>query len=319
MRDITTPPQTLWNASLSTMWAIGNENLAAFADFVAASQQLGFARIELNHRVDSAMLAAIHPVPGMVSSIHEPCPADISVTSLKSQDWLISATDEQCREQGVRAVQRSIALARSLGVPAVVVHAGAVRSDWPLEKELYDLYRSGQMDTPKYQEVKNRLVENRAALVGPRLEAVQKSLAELLEVARAAGIRLGLENRYHYMDIPVLEEMDLLLQMAGPEELGFWYDVGHAQALDRLGFDAQDEWLERFAGRITGVHLHDIVGITDHRAPGTGEVDFARIAGYLPADTIHTCEVSKSVPLEQVRAGLQYLVDKGCVNHSKRL
>ena len=89
------------------------------------------------------------------------------------------------------------------------------------------------------------------------------------------GIRLGLENRYHYMDIPTPDELEQLLELAGPDRLGFIYDVGHAQALDRLGFFPHEEWLKRFASRMIGAHLHDVIGVNDHHAPGLGEIDFA--------------------------------------------
>lgn len=311
MTDPLEEEQTTWNASLSTMWAMGN--FPVLQDFIHIYQRLGFASLELNHQVDSAMLARIDLSKVQVTSVHEPCPADISAETLKNRDWLMSATDEESRNKGVGSIKRTIDLACSLGARAVVIHAGNVQPDCPLEKELYSLYRSGQAHSPEYQEVKNRLVEIRASLAGPRLESVMKSLVELLEYARHTGVRLGLENRYHYMDIPALDEMDVLLQLAGPEQLGFWYDVGHAQALDRLGFYAHDEWLERYAERMVGVHLHDVVGISDHRAPGTGEVDFAKLAAYLPANVIHTCEIRESTTPEQVKAGLQYLAKKGCV------
>ena len=57
-----------------------------------------------------------------------------------------------------------------------------------------------------------------------------------------------------------------------PHRIGFLYDVGHAQTLDILGFYRHEDWLERFAPRIIGTHLHDVVGTTDHFAPGMGTV-----------------------------------------------
>ena len=44
---------------------------------------MGFAHIELNHQIDSTMLAGIELDHFHFSSIHEPCPADISVDTLK--------------------------------------------------------------------------------------------------------------------------------------------------------------------------------------------------------------------------------------------
>jgi sugar phosphate isomerase/epimerase len=300
-----------WNASLSTMWAM--KNFSTLESFFATSLSLGFSHIELNHQVDSAIMEGVDLKHYPISSIHEPCPADISVHVLNAQDWLISATDAEKRKQGVLAVKRSIDLAGSLGVKTLIVHPGNVRFNWPREKELYYLYSNGQANTPQFLEVKNQLIEDRAAMAGPRLEAVQQSLVELLQYAIPRGVRMGLENRYHYMDIPILEEMKFLLELAVPEQLGFWYDIGHAQTLDRLGFSPHLEWLKRFAGRIVGIHLHDVVGINDHHAPGVGEVDFAHIAGYLPVDAVHTLELKASTTAEQVKSSLLFLTQKGCI------
>ena len=41
---------------------------------------MGFCRMELNHQLNSAMLAGIDLAASAFSSIHEPCPADVSTT-----------------------------------------------------------------------------------------------------------------------------------------------------------------------------------------------------------------------------------------------
>jgi len=194
-----------------------------------------------------------------------------------------------------------------------VVHCGMVSNDLSLEKELRQLFESGNMEMDAYRGLKQTLIESRAGRIGSCFEAVKKSLLELLVYAVTFGIRLGLENRYHYFDIPSLDEMGELLSLAGPDQLGFIYDVGHAQAMDRLGFYPHEEWLRRYASRMFEVHLHDVVGVNDHHAPGLGEVDFDMVASYLPADAIRTFELQANNTPEQVKAGLNYLVEHGCV------
>lgn len=298
-----------WDIALSTMWGIGN--FPRLRDFFLSAQKLGFSKFELNHQVDSAMLAGLDLNGYRVSSVHEPCPADISTVRLKEQDWLISATDEDRRRHGVAAVKRSIDLAKRLDARLVVVHSGNVQTDQSLEVDLRALFKAGQTYSQAYMEVKNRLIDLRAARSGPRLEAVKKSLGELLEYAYHSGTRLGLENRYHYLDIPSPDELDLLLELAGAEQLGFVYDVGHAQTMDRLGFYPHEEWLKRYSSRMLGVHLHDVIGIDDHYAPGLGEVDFDRIATYLPEGVLRTCELLARNTPEQVKAGMSFLAEKG--------
>jgi len=301
-----------YDASLSTMW--GMKKFSAFGDFMLAASRLGFAGIELNHQVTPGMLAEIDLNCCRFTSIHEPCPAVISANTLKKQDLLISSPDEERRREGVISIKRSIDLAKTLGSGTVVVHCGQVQADWAVERELVNLFEKGQAGSQEYQELKKRFEEQRAALVDPYLDALRLSLSDLLDYAGRLGVRLGIENRYHYPDIPTQDEMEEILAMAGPDQLGFIYDVGHAQTQDRLGFFSHEQWLIRYANRMIGAHLHDVVGIHDHRVPGLGEVDFRMVAGYLPKDAFRTLEIMSFNTPEQIKAGLEILVDTGCVN-----
>jgi len=302
----------IYDASLSTMWA--RSKFSVLSDFFLAAGRLGFPKIELNHQIDSGMLSSVDLGQYTFSSVHEPCPADISMETLKARDWMISSLDEDCRQQGLTAIKRSIELAGTLSVRTLVVHSGQVSLDMFLENKLRHLFQTGLTETTEYQEIKGLLIEKRLKLSGPCLEAVGKSLKELVEYASRNGVRLGLENRYHYFDIPTQDEMAALLALAGPDQLGFIYDVGHATAMDRLGFFPNEMWLKRFGGRIFGAHLHDVIGISDHYAPGLGDVDFRMVAGYLPKDSFRTMEVMSFNTPEQIKTGLKILVDTGCVN-----
>ena len=301
----------VYRASLSTMWA--KNNFPKLPDFFEAAGRMGFSHIELNHQIDSSMLDGIDLSQYRFSSVHEPCPADISTDELKNRDWLISSPDEDNRNRGVEAIKRSIDLAHQLHALVIVVHCGMVSTDLSIERELRKLFDAGRTETDKYLELKQNLIKRRGSLIGPRLEAVKKSLLELLDYAAPFRIRLGLENRYHYFDIPSPDEMGELLALAGPDQLGFVYDVGHAQALDRLGFYPHEEWLRRYASRMIECHLHDVTGINDHHAPGLGEIDFDMIAPYLPDGAIRTFELQVTNSPEQVKAGLKFLVEHGCV------
>ncbi|HEY6072470.1 MAG TPA: TIM barrel protein, partial [Anaerolineales bacterium] len=300
-----------FKASISTMW--GRKNFAQLSDFLEAAPRLGFEQVELNHQIDSRMLAGLDLEKYPLSSIHEPCPADISTDELKERDWLISSPDEERRRRGVESIRHSVDLAGQLGLPVIVVHSGMVSNNLEPEKSLRQLFEAGKTDSEEYRSIKQGLMDTRRRLIGPCLAAVRKSLLELLEYAGRFNLRLGLENRYHYFDIPSLDEMEELLSLAGPERLGFVYDVGHAQALDRLGFYPHEEWLRRFSTRMIEVHLHDVQGVSDHLAPGLGEIDFDMVASYLPPHAIRTLELQPTNTAVQVRAGLDFLHKHGCI------
>ena len=233
--------------------------------------------------------------------------------TLKERDWIISSPDEDCRQQGVTSVKHSIEMAEKYHVKTVVVHAGHVSMDMTHERKLRELYQAGLKESSEYQETKNLLQETRLKQIGPRWEAVIKSLKELMQYAAQYGVRLGLENRYHYFDIPTQDEMSELLALGDAEQLGFIYDVGHATVMERLGFFPSEPWLQRFGERIYGTHLHDVIGLSDHQAPGMGEVDFRKVARYLPKEAFRTVEVMSFNTPEQVKNGMNLLVESGCV------
>lgn len=309
MSDVNRPT----NASLSTMWAI--KNFPDLNDFFQASKRLGFQNIELNHQVNSEMLNKVNFDHYQFSSVHEPCPSDISTRDLVDHDWLISSHDETCRRRGVQAVMQSLQLAHELSAPVVVVHCGNVSSDVNFETKLRSLFKAGRAQSDEYLDVRSQFVQSRRDQVGPRLEAVKKSLRELLESADKYCVKLGLENRYHYLDIPIIDELEELLQLADSLHLGFVYDVGHAQALGRLGFFPAEDWLMRYSTRIFGSHLHDIIGLSDHLAPGLGEIDFKAIARYLPESSFRTIEIKPGNTLAQLKESIDYLVQVGCIKY----
>ncbi len=306
-----TPPKPakVYQVSVSTMW--GMKGFASLGDFMEAARRIGFGKVELNHQIDSFMLESVQLNGHQFSSVHEPCPADISVSVLKQRDWLISATEEACRREGVKAMQRSVDLAHRLGATVVVVHAGSVDSNRLLEDRLRALFNDGKEDSQEFFELRQQLVERREELAPSRFQAVKRSLVELLGHASDKGVILGLENRYHFMEIPSPDELGELLTLANPERLGFLYDVGHAQTLSALGYYPHGTWLERFGTRIVGTHLHDVSGIQDHRVPGDGDVDFKKVIAHLPPHAIRTLEFQGFYTHEQVKAGLMYLQEHG--------
>ena len=296
------------NLALSTMWGV--KRFETLEEFFREGSALGFTRFELNHAIDSAMLKNVNGY--RVVSVHEPCPADISVSELKKRNWLVSAPNEPNRREGVNAIKRSIDLAQRLGARAVIVHPGKVDVDTAMDNQLREWYRQGKRDTPEYTKLQARLIAARAAQARINFSATRHSIIELAEYAGERNIQLGLENRYHYFEIPSPDELEDLLNLGFPN-VGFWYDVGHAETWDQMGFISHEEWLRRFAARIIGVHLHDVIGIDDHRAAGTGQVNWEMVARYVPAHALRTCEFQNDNAPEQIAAGVQWLIAKGCV------
>lgn len=299
------------NAALSTMWGINR--FETLTEFFKKASALGFTRFELNHAVNSEMLNGRNGY--RIVSVHEPCPADVSVSELKERNWLISATDETNRCEGVNAIKRSIDLAQKYGASLIIVHPGKIDIDTALDNKMREMFHQDKADTAEFAQIRDQFVAMRAAQAPLNMSAVCQSIIELAEYAGERNITLGLENRYYYFEIPLPDELENLLNL-GFKNVGFWYDVGHAETLDKLGFFPHEAWLRRFGAKIVGVHLHDVLGIDDHQAAGSGQIDWDMVARYLPADAHRTCEFQNFNSPDQVRAGVRWLVEKGLVSTS---
>jgi sugar phosphate isomerase/epimerase len=195
----------------------------------------------------------------------------------------------------------------------VVVHPGSILCDRSRDKRLRELYNRGLKASKEYESLKADLVQHRVENSPAYLDAVRKSMVELIAFTRGSGVSLALENRYRYYDIPLPDEMQEFLDLCNEPWFGFQLDTGHAFALEHLGLVEPDEWLKRFSTRIIGVHLHDVIGLTDHQPPGKGELDFAKLAVSLPENALRTLEVGPQASLADLKAGLEYLAGCGVV------
>jgi sugar phosphate isomerase/epimerase len=293
------------------MWGI--DQPIPFNETFSQARSIGFCRFELNHKVSKSIYEQFDSNQFYVSTVHEPCPATYTYDERKSRDLEISSMDESLRIKSMDMIKRSIDLACKLGSKSVVIHPGASAGDHSRDHRLRQLFRNGQKGSPSYETLKAEMIAHRAQMVAPYLERVMQSLLEIIEYAKDTHISLALENRYRYYDIPHPDEMEILLDLCKDDWFGFQYDTGHAQALDVLGLVNSQEWLPRFSYRMIGAHLHDVKGTTDHQVPGQGDIDFKKIAQFIPKTAWRTVEVNPQASLQELASGLEVLADSGCI------
>ncbi|MGI8964872.1 MAG: sugar phosphate isomerase/epimerase family protein, partial [Limisphaerales bacterium] len=66
--------------------------------------------------------------------------------------------------------------------------------------------------------------------------------------------------------------------------------------------------LESFAPRLAGFHIHDVAFPgKDHRAPGSGMIDFAALAPLVKPEHIKVFELSPSLSVEEVQKGISHI------------
>jgi HAD superfamily hydrolase (TIGR01549 family) len=302
----------LYDVALSTMWHVDQK--IPFNQTFEIGRKAGFPRFELNHRVNPDLFKQWDENQYYISTVHDPCPAVYSGDEFKHNDFLISSLDENKRIKGLDITKHTIETAVNLGARSVVIHPGMIMCDYGPEVELKKMYENGLKGSPEYETLKSDMVSFRKKVAPPHVDQVLKSLSELIEFVRPTGIEIGLENRLHFYDIPLIDEMQSFLDLCDEDWYGYQYDVGHAQVLSELGFGNHEDWLKRFGTRIIGVHLHDVCGINDHLMPGCGDVNYEMIAPYIPITAHLTMEVSPTLSKENLTQGLKHLTKFGIIS-----
>ncbi|MCA9830875.1 MAG: sugar phosphate isomerase/epimerase [Dehalococcoidia bacterium] len=300
--------------ALSTMYAQQDrfDDGGVFARYAAAA---GYDGIEISHSTDERKFRAVLEATALpVTSVHQPAPRALHSDGRHNGKLNLASLDETERAAAVAHATESIGWAARAGASRVVVHLGAVEAGGEMLEEEYrmrKLFDSGQGDAPEFAELRATAMARRKENLEPHLAAARRSLGELVAAARPSGITIGLENRYHFHEIPQVEEYEALFEGFTPSEVGYWHDTGHAEVLHRLGFVDRHAWLDRWSSRCVGAHLHDVIGIGDHRAPGDGDVDWGYIVkgvGHLEA---YTLEINQWQPDEKVRDAITFLEKVG--------
>jgi sugar phosphate isomerase/epimerase len=302
----------LLEVSLSTMWAKGR--FSHMAEFAAKAKELGFTHIEANTSISPRMLSELLQTTIPISSIHSPCPAVLSSRGIPINNLSLSSLDESERMEAVSFTKKTIDLAASARAGIIVLHMGEVPIDLSLQDRLYKPQDRDYSQTKEYSQTKKELVYQRISKVPPYFDASRKSLQELSEYSQQKGIMLGLETRFHFNEIPNMNEMTELLNEVSESLVGYWHDVGHAEVQQQLGFSLHEEWLSRFKDRMVGIHLHDIIGISDHHAPGKGDMNWEMVAKYLPPGIVKVCEIGEWNDEEQMQGVVNLLQKKGIIN-----
>ncbi|MDA0271097.1 MAG: sugar phosphate isomerase/epimerase [Chloroflexi bacterium] len=309
-----TPP----GAALSTMWAMQprfERDLHAFMERAAA---LGYSGVEINHSMDAAQAGAILGYRGLpTTSVHAPAPLERHPSKGWNRELNLASTDEAERALSVEYHLRSIALAAQAGASVVAVHLGGVGARLlDGERRLRSMYERRDVMRDEWERTIDATVRERAEKAAPWLASAARSLAEIAEAASRAGVTLAIETRLHYHEIPLPQELATLLAPYPVTVAGYLHDVGHAEVHHRLGVTDRGAWWDLLGDRLVLLHLHDVRGLTDHRAPGNGDVDFAwlaeRIRGANPS-ALRTFEIDQHESDEDVASGLRLLVDAGIV------
>ncbi len=302
---------------LSTAWLTEREDITG-RDLVKEFVELGFRGVELEYRVTERLYREMRPfiLKGKINviSIHNffPLPDEIPLSGASGDRFLLSSPEKAERELAIRMTTRTMESAHDLGAAAVVLHLGKVDME-PETERLYGLFNNHGLGTPEGRHFLECKLKERGEKKGPNLESVFSSLDRLNREAEKRGILLGVENRYHYHQIPDFEEIGLILRCFSGGSIGYWHDIGHAHTLESLGFLEPGSLLQSYGPLSVGVHIHDAIGHDDHWAPGFGEIDFVSVTDGLKCAPIKILEVHKKSDRLQLMRGRDMLKSMGII------
>jgi sugar phosphate isomerase/epimerase len=269
--------------------------------------ELGFRQVELGHGIRISLLQGIaeflrdHDLA--ISSLHNFCPLPLEVFHASPDCLQCTSPDAIERRRAERHTLATIDQAVRFGAHYVVLHLGFV----PMRdatKGLSKLIYQGKIFGRTFVQTKLRALRQRQKTdLYPR---VRDWLLPIVEHAKQAGIKLGIENRAELDTFPNEDELRKLFDDFKEPVLGHWHDFGHAQVSQNLTLQNHAEQLQAAAPRLLGCHVHDVIyPDRDHQIPFTGTVPFKELLPMIPAHAPLVWELSPSAQAVEIRNALQ--------------
>jgi sugar phosphate isomerase/epimerase len=294
--------------SFSTCWNSGRHT-AGEAMLGEIKTKLGFDLIELGQGIRMPL------VPGIlkmfdggeisVSSLHNFCPSPPEAAPASPDCYKFSAVSASEREAAITQTLRTIDFAARLNASFVVLHLGHVNMS-PITDRLIAMAKAGRYLSREYVRMKIDAVQEREGIAPESLTRVKECLSRVIEYAASKNVRIGLESRRDYEQIPTERELAELLKEMNSPYLGYWHDFGHSQIKENLGFIDHAEWLRLVGARAFGCHVQDCIWpARDHQPPFTGAIDFEKLVPLLPANCLFVWEMNANGTADAIGQSVQ--------------
>ena len=272
---------------------------------------LGFSHIELSHGMSVAKVPGIRKAfqRGIFTcaGVHNffPSPVEVMIDAPDAYEFTSHRPFE--RQRALDLSLRTLELAAEFKAQYLVLHMGSVPLN-PLKwsRRLTTMVTEGRQTQPEYVKTKLAFVRKREKIGPLYYQRALDALSALAGRAGELGIKLAIESRSHYEDVPNEREMVTLQEhFTDNPWVGYWHDFGHVQLKHNLGLLDHDEWLERISAHIIGGHVHDVEWpARDHRVPFSGTLDYAAILRYFPPDCPLVWELSPTRDADDIRDAL---------------
>ena len=295
--------------ALSTRWNAGRHHDGAA--MIEEILDLGLDVAELGYDLRPELIPGVKAMVAArairIGSVHNFCPVPVGAPRPHPELYTPASPDRREREYAVVHIARTLRFAAEMGAPVVVCHSGNV--DMP--KYSFDLVRMaarGEQFGEPYENLKLKAQIARDKKAPKQIEHLSESLEQLLPVVKETGVLLALENLPTWEAIPSELESEKLMKRFHAGGIRLWWDIGHAQIRENLGFINASRWLRRLAPHIAGMHIHDVEPPgQDHLMPPRGKVDFPALAEFARMDKVRVLEPAPDTETAQIVRAIEYL------------
>jgi sugar phosphate isomerase/epimerase len=272
-------------------------------------RKVGAAWLELSYNlqphVTQEVLAELPDSGLRAVSAHHPFPFPNTAIPEDPYADLFNPISSQGSERRAACglIQESLRTAARAGAGALVIHFGTIPELSELQREHLARFKAGE-DMRGFD---SKFLLQRERYSNPYLERALREIEGLIPRAEEASVAIGLENRYSLMNFPNLNEFRRIFETFDSPFLGYWHDVGHGVARAYFGYEDPKEAADSLRNRLVGMHVHDAVGVRDHRPPGSGEVDFFEIFRLYGIPERVVFEPAPNMELEKVKQGFEHM------------
>jgi len=274
-------------------------------------RDLGFGYAELSHGVRISLLPGILDAVDAgvirITSVHNFCPLPLGVERAAPNIFKFSSEDSREREQAFKHTLKSMDTAARVGAPVVVLHMGNIGMRDSTD-QLLEMVSQSKASPARVDKLLQEVIDQRERRKERAEAAAYGMLRQLIPEAEKRGLHLGIENREAVHEIPFECDLPFFFREFTSPVVGYWHDTGHAQIKEMIGLIYHHFHLENHVGRLLGLHVHDVNAAgRDHQVPGTGRVDFAKLAPLIRPDHLKVLEIGPGAPTADVLAGYRYL------------
>ena len=295
--------------AISTRWNAGRHRSGEA--MIEEILDLGLGIVELGYDLRAELIPGVKSLVASgavrVGSLHNFCPVPVGAPRPHPELYTPASADRREREFAVIHISRTLRFAAEMGAQVVVCHSGNV--DMP--KFSFDLVRMaarGEQFGEPFENLKLKAQITRDKKAPRQIEYLAESLEKLAEVVQETGVNLALENLPTWEAIPSELEAEQLMKRFHADGIRLWWDIGHAQIRENLGFINAARWLRRLAPFIAGMHIHDVEPPgQDHLMPPRGKVDFPALADFARMDKVRVLEPAPDTETAHVVRAIEYL------------